>query len=166
MALSFSAVSAPITSWFTMFITNSKTPSLSFSTTLPMNPSVTTTSAAPRWMSRPSMLPTNRSFSGLVAEQVVRLLHEVVPLALLLADVHQADGRPFDAEHVPGEDGAHDAVLEQVLGLGEDVGPDVDDDAAALRGGHDGGDAGPVDALEELPRLAVRRRPPRRCCRR
>ena len=50
---------------------------------------------------------------------------------------------------LPGEDAAHDAVLEQVLRLGVDVGADVEhDDRAALRG-HDGGDARPADVLEE-----------------
>src|SRR5581483_2526855 len=49
----------------------------------------------------------------------------------------------------PGEDAAHDAVLVEVLRLGEDVGPDVEHDAGALEGWHDGSDARPADALEE-----------------
>src|SRR5262249_49838528 len=76
---------------------------------------------------------------------------EVVALLLLGADVHQANGRLWPLEDVAGEDAAHDAVLEQVLRLGADVGADVDEDARTLEGGHDGGDAGPADILEEAP---------------
>src|SRR5262245_6059925 len=48
-----------------------------------------------------------------------------------------------------GEHTAHHAIFEQVPRLGEDVRADIQNDATALRDGHDSGDAGPVDALEE-----------------
>ena len=69
-------------------------------------------------------------------------------------------------EDVLGEDAAHDAVLEQVLRLGADVGADVEQHARAVQGRHDGGDAGPADVLEEALAGTGRRPPSRRCCRR
>src|SRR5438270_547772 len=78
-----------------------------------------------------------------------RVPGQLVALLLLRADVQEADPRPVVLEDVPGEDGAHDAVLEQVLGLGVDVGADVEEDGAAMQRRHDRGDAGPAHALEE-----------------
>ena len=52
---------------------------------------------------------------------------------------------------------AHDAVLEQVLRLGTDVGADIEQHARPLERRHDGGDAGPADVLEEQPQGEARR---------
>ena len=67
-------------------------PSSVFSTTLPVNPSVTTTSTSSVMMSRPSTLPM-KSMPGAGDEQLVRLLAQRVALARLLADRQQPDPR-------------------------------------------------------------------------
>ncbi len=82
-------------------------------------------------------------------EHRVGVAGKVVALAFFLADIHQPDGRVGHAENVLGVDAAHDAVLEQVLRLGADVGPDVEQHARAMLGRQHGGDAGPLNVLEE-----------------
>ena len=120
-----------MTSWLTMLITNSKTPSLSLSTTLPGE------AVGDDDIDRAAMdvaaldVADEPVLQRAVAEQVVGLLNEVVPLPFFLADIHQADGGLFDAEDLLREHRAHDAVFEQMARLGEDIGADVDDDAAA-----------------------------------
>ena len=54
-----------------------------------------------------------------VLEERARGLGQVVPLVLLGADVQQADRGCGDAEDRLGVDRPHDAVLVQVLGLGD-----------------------------------------------
>src|SRR5262245_37300403 len=84
-------------------------------------------------------------------EERVRVLGEIVPLLLLLADVHQTDGRTRSLKNVPCEDAAHHPVLEQMRGLGADVGADIDQHAGTAQGLHDGGDTGTAHALDEQP---------------
>ena len=69
--------------------------SLAFSTTLPVKPSMTTTSTLPVKMSWPSTLPTKLRPRAL--QHLVDFLGEVVPLGLLLAHAHEADARVGDA---------------------------------------------------------------------
>ena len=64
-------------------------PSSSFSATLPVKPSVTTTSAAPASRSRPSVLPAK--LSSLAASSSCASSVELVALLRLLADREQAD---------------------------------------------------------------------------
>ena len=65
-------------------------PSRAFSATLPVKPSVTTTSTSSVQMSRPSTLPMNVRRPWPRLEQGVGLLDERVALAALLADGQQA----------------------------------------------------------------------------
>src|SRR5207248_2214055 len=87
------------------------------------------------------------------AKQFVSLLHEVVALALLLADVHEAERGFRDAEDFAGEHASHDAVIEEVPRLRANVGTDIDDDAMPACGGHHRGDSGTMNALQEFVRL-------------
>ena len=87
-----------------------------------------------------------------IAEQRVGFLHEIVPFAFFFADVHEADRRPVDAEHVLGECRPHRTVFEQVAWLREHVRADIHNHATAFRRRHDRGDTGAMDAFEELPR--------------
>ena len=89
-------------------------PSSSFRATLPVKPSVTTTSAAPARRSRLSALPLEASVAR--RQQLVRLERQLVPLLRLLADREQAHLGRGDAEDLLGEDGAHVRELEQMLG--------------------------------------------------
>ena len=89
-------------------------PSSSFSATLPVKPSATTTSAAPRSRSRASVLPAKSSSAS--REQRVRLERDRVALLRLLADREQAHLGIGHVEDLLGEDGAHVRELEEVLG--------------------------------------------------
>ena len=75
-------------------------PSSVFSATLPVKPSVTTTSAAPVSRSRPSTLPTKSIAVG-AGERLVRLDHVGPALLLLLADREQGDAGALDPEDAP-----------------------------------------------------------------
>ena len=106
-----------------------ETPSISFSATLPVKPSVTTTSAAPAVTSLPSTLPTNsrcRAAASAVAQQRVGLQDERRALRRLLAVGQQADARALDAEHRLRERRAHEGELDEVLGPHLGVGADVE----------------------------------------
>ena len=78
------------------------TPSIVFRTTLPVKPSVTTTSIAPPGMSRPSTLPTN---PGVPEQQGVGRLDDLAALALLLADREEPDPRRGRCPGRPGRRG-------------------------------------------------------------
>ena len=80
----------------------------------------------PAGRSRPSTLPMKLSPDAL--KQLVRLLHDGVPLLRLLADAEQPDGRIRAAEDVLGVDGAEPRELHQLLGRAVDVGARVEDD--------------------------------------
>ena len=79
---------------------NFSDPSRVFSTTLPVKPSVTTTSTRSVMTSRPSTLPMKRTAGpgGAGGQQGVGLLDQGVPLAGLLADRQQADPGVGDPE--------------------------------------------------------------------
>ena len=105
-------------------------PSSVFSATLPVKPSVTTTSAAFASRSRPSVLP--REVEGALGQERVRLERELVPLLRLLADREQAHLGVREAEDLLGEDRAHVGELEQVLGAGVGVGAAVEQHRRAV----------------------------------
>src|SRR5258707_792906 len=86
---------------------------------------------------------------GAGVEEGVRVLGQVMALGFLGAGVHEPDLGIGPLQDVLGEDGAHDAVLKEMLRLGADVGADVEQHARALERGHDGGDAGAAHVLEE-----------------
>ena len=90
-------------------------PSSSFSTTLPVKPSVTTTSTgAERHVA--ALDVAREAQAGIVGEQAVGVDHEAVALALLVAVREQADARLVDAEHAGREGGAHVRELVQLVG--------------------------------------------------
>ena len=62
-------------------------------------------------------------------EEGVRLLGQIVALLFLGADIHQADRRLRTLENVLCNDAAHHAVLKEMLRLGADVCPDVEQHA-------------------------------------
>ena len=130
-------------------------PSIVFSATLPVKPSVTTTSASPSSSRLLSMFPAKRSRAR--AEELVRLERQLVALLVLLADRHQPDLRPLDAEDLLGEDRAHVRELEQVLGAGVRVRARVDEHARAALRRDDDGDPRPVHAGKP-PDVQERRR--------
>ena len=82
----------------------------------------------------------------------VRFAVEIGSLAVLAADVDQADPRLFDAQHVSGVDGPHHRVLIQVLGPGRRIGADVHQHRRAAEIGKRDRDAGPLDSLQVEPR--------------
>ena len=81
-------------------------------------------------------------------EPVEGLAHEVVALALFLADAHQADPGVLQADDRLHEDLAHDRELDEVVGLAVGVGPDVDEQGLSLEPGDEEGQGRPVHALE------------------
>jgi len=132
-----------------IFITKSKTPSETFSTTLPTKPSVTMTSAIPLLMSRPSTLPTNCAFSGLALNKACVSLARSWPFCSSEPTLSRPIVGVSRFEEVLGEDRSHDAVLVQVFRLGIDVGPDIQDDAGAFEGRHHRRDARSAHAFQE-----------------
>ncbi len=120
-------------------------PSSSFSAMLPVKPSVTTTSAAPRRRSRLSALPWKFRLL-VVAEELVRLERQLVPFLVLLADREQADLGVPHVEDLLAEDGAHVGELEQVLGPRVGVRAGVEEDARAVARRDRDGDRGPHHA--------------------
>ena len=81
------------------------------------------------------------------AEQFVGLGDQGAALALLGADVHEADAGRLDAEHDPAIVAAENGVVHEVLGLGLGIGAGVDQDKVAVFARHDGGEGGAGDAL-------------------
>ncbi len=140
-------------------------PSAVFSATLPVKPSVTTTSTVPAAMSSPSTKPWKLQRRAGVAQAAPRLAHRVVALQLLGADIEQPDGRLQQAQHGAGEDVAHQRELHQVVGVALDIGAEIEHHALAAPRREEGGDRRPVDARQ---RLAARTSPSpsaRRYCR-
>ena len=90
-------------------------PSIVFRTTLPVKPSVTTTSRAPPGMSRPSTLPTKPGVSR-------RSAWAASTCSLPLPSSSPIDSRPTrglgDAEDVAREQAPHQGELREVLGPG------------------------------------------------
>ena len=130
-------------------------PSSSFSETLPVKPSVTTTSAAPSSSQRLSTLPAKLQVAR--GEQAVRLLRRLVSLPGLLADREQADLGPRDLEDLLREDRPHRRELEQVLRLRFRVRARVDQHRRPAHGRDDDGDRRPHHPRQP-PDLEQRRR--------
>ena len=131
-------------------------PSISFSATLPVKPSVTTTSAAPAGRSRPSTLPA-KSIPRRREQDRVGLDDLLAALAGLLADREQADPRALDPEHRLAEGGAEEGELDQVLGADLDVGADVEEEHRLAGDRQLHGERRPLHALEP-PQPEGRRR--------
>ena len=125
------------------------TPSQTLRTTLPTKPSVTITSQHAA-VDVPALdVADELLLERAVLKEACVSLASSWPFGFLGADVHQADGRLSRLQDMTGEDAAHDAVLEQVFRLRADVGSDVDQDARAAQGRHDGGDARPLHVLQK-----------------
>ena len=121
-------------------------PSSSFSAMLPVKPSVTTTSAAPRSRSRLSALPGE--VEAALAQERVRVERQLVALLVLFADREEAHLGVLDAEQLPAEDRAHVGELEQVLGARVGVRAGVEQHGGAVAGGDRHRDRGPHHAGE------------------
>ena len=113
-----------------MLTNMSTSPSLTFSATLPMNPSHTTTSAMPLKMSRPSMLPMKFRFRAFSRGSAA--LRQFVALVFLFADREQPHARPRIVENGARVDLAHHRELRQHFRLAIDVGADVQQHHAAI----------------------------------
>src|ERR1044071_4284017 len=81
-------------------------------------------------------------------EERQHLLHELVALALLLADRQQPDARVLVAEEIAGEAGAHVRELDEPRALHLGVGPHVEHHGAVTGVGEERGQRGPRHALE------------------
>ena len=109
---------------------SSETPSISLRATLPVKPSVTTTSALPAGTSLPSTLPTKSNVSPSARRSrraACASTTSGVPLLASSPIESRPDARALDAEHDLGQRGAHEAELDEVLGAHLGVGADVDD---------------------------------------
>jgi len=83
------------------------------------------------------------------AEEGEGFAGEGVALAVLFTDGEEAGAGFGDAKDVAGVDLAHEGELDEVCGVGVDVGTDVEQGAGeAGSGGEDGGEGGAVDAFE------------------
>ena len=98
-------------------------PSAVFSATLPVKPSVTTTSTEPVPMSSPSTKPQNSIGSLEVAQDVRRAASPARCPSLPLRRYSATHGRPFDAEDGAGESFAHDGEIDQLLGVASALAP-------------------------------------------
>ncbi len=107
-------------------------PSVSLSTTLPTNPSHTTTSAGRA--GQLVRLDVAHEVQVRGSEPDERLARQGVALLRLLADVEQRDPRLLDVEDALGVERAHRPELDQVLRLGVDVGAHVEQDERSGRG--------------------------------
>ena len=125
-------------------------PSAVFSATLPVKPSVTTTSVVPAAMSWPSTKPWNCGAIVAAAQRLGGLAQPVVALLLLGADVEQADGGRGQSEHGAGEHVAHHRELDQVAGVALHVGAEVEHHHVAARRRADRGHRRAVDAGQRL----------------
>ena len=93
----------------------------------------------------PSMLP--RKLSPLCLSILKTSLVRSLALHIFVADRHQADRRILVTEHVPGIDRAHDGVLQRCAArAGRYSRPHRSETKIVRFDGHDGGDAGPIDA--------------------
>ena len=128
-------------------------PSRVFRATLPVKPSVTTTSTASVMRSRPSTLPTKVGARvadpARLGQELVGLLDQRVALGVLLADRQQRHPRVVDAEAVAGVDRAHLGELDEPLGAALGVGAGVEQDGRRAAEHRDRrGDGGTGHALD------------------
>ena len=131
-------------------------PSIAFRATLPVKPSVTTTSSSPPVRSLPSTLPTKLSCVSAAASRSCAATTSGVPLPGLLAVREQADLRALDAVDGLHEGGAHVGELDQVLGADLVVGAGVEQQDRAARDRQQRGDRG-----RWTPRMRLMCRPMR-----
>ena len=131
-------------------IRNRRVPSMVLRATLPVNPSVTITSAVSSKKSRPSTLPTksNDGAAGPVGQQAVGLLLQRRALGLLLADGEQGHLGPVHPVALGREGRAHLGELHQHGRRALGVGPRVQQDGGPgpLQVGDGGGDGRPDHA--------------------
>ena len=114
---------------------------------MPTKPSQMTTSAEELKRSRPSTLPMKlTALEG--AEHGEGVAGEGVAFGVFFTDGEEADAGVGDLEDVAGIHGAHDGELEEIFGVGIDVGAYVQQQGGAADGGDDGGEGGAVDAGE------------------
>src|SRR6267154_1151922 len=85
---------------------------------------------------------------GCLLEHPPRLARELVSLAVLFADAHQADARRGDPQDLTGIKMSHDRELHQMLGPAVDVGADVEPYGRAGQIGDDGAERGALDPLQ------------------
>ena len=125
-------------------------PSAVFSATLPVKPSVTTTSAAPAPISSPSTKP-QKSMGSVEARRICAARFTGLDaLHVFLADVEDADGRPFDAEDGAGERLAHHRKVDKLFGFAFGVGADVEHHGLPAHGRPKHGDGRARDAFDAL----------------
>ena len=123
-------------------------PSIVFSATLPVKPSVTTTStiAGADVVALDEAVEIDRR--ALAAQPGRGLAQLVVALELLGADIEQADRGLVEAEQDLGEDAAHDGELGEIVGVAFEVGAEVEHHRLAAHGRQERGERRPVRALE------------------
>ena len=136
---------------------------MSFSATLPVKPSVTTTSAAPVDEHRAlDVADEVEARPGALASALVRVDDDRRAARGLLAVGEQADARALDAEHAARERRAHEGELDEVLGPHLGVGADVEQRHRLAGHRQRQGERRAVDAAGALD-VEQRRRPaPRR----
>ncbi len=104
------------------------------------------TSTEPLKTSPPSTLP--RKLRPVVLSTLKTSRVRSVPFDSSSPIDKQADARRRGADHLLGEEVAHDRELAQVGGLDVDVGADVEEHDAPLGAGEDGGEGRPVHPLD------------------
>ena len=137
-------------------------PSSSFSATLPVKPSQTTTSAAPSSSSRLSALPANAS--SLAASSACASRVSWLPFSASSPIERSRTSRPLEPEDLLGEDRAHVGELEQVLGAVVRVRARIEQDGRASAGGDRHRDRRPQHA-GDATQMEGRRRASRPCSR-
>ena len=83
-------------------------------------------------------------------QQRVRLLHEIMSLALLGADVEQTDAGPRRVVHVARDDRAHDGELLELMCRRPHVGAEIENVGVTRGIGHGGHDRRALDLGETL----------------
>jgi hypothetical protein len=131
---------------------------MTFSATLPVKPSVTTTSATPAVNPKPSTFPTKSNDAPARSDRVAcaattssRPRPASVPF-----DSSPTRG-PGDAEHRGRQRGAHERELHEVLGPDGVVGADVEQRDRRAGDGHADGEGRAVDARRALDVEQARR---------
>ncbi len=101
-------------------------------------------------MSVPSTKPWNCARDRAAAQHLGGLAHAVVTLLLLDADVEQADRGRGEPEHGAGEHVAHHRELDEIAGVAEHIGAEVEHDHVAARRWPDRGHRRAVDPGQRL----------------
>ena len=107
-------------------------PSAIFSATLPVKPSVTTTSTTPSVTSVPSTKPW-KSIGSVLSRSIAAAPRTTSsPLSSSVPTLSRPTRGLAHAQHDPREDLAHHRELEQVFGAALDVGAEIENDHRAL----------------------------------